>query len=517
MLSDSGLGGCFLGEMSETPDPQLLREYVERGNEAAFRDIVVRHTDAVYSAALRQVLSPDLARDVAQRVFTDLARKAPSLARTLDARASLLGWLYRSTRFAALDQWRDDHRRKARERLAMQHFDPAPDPAPEWERIGPVLDEAMSELGDEDRMALLLRFFQSRDFRAIGRSLGVSDDAAQKRVSRALEKLRVHLSSRGVTTSAATLSIALSTHVVQAAPTGLAALLSNAALAGSTLATTATVTAAKTIAMTTLQKTIIGATLAVAVGTGIYEARQASVSRSQVQTLQQQQAPLAEQIEQLTRERDSAASELAALQNDHARLQSDNERLRHDADELPKVRGEMTRLRALEQQLAQSKASAAIGGDPFTQSVLALTQRAGELNQHLQRMPDKKIPELQFLTESDWLTVAKGASFQSEADVRQALSQLRNVAKGKFGTYATHALDKFIAANNGQLPTDLSQLKSYFEVPVEDAVLQRWQVEVLQTGDASDPRDNWELSEKAPVDRDYELPIKVRGWSGHGG
>ena len=173
ILSDYGIGGCLLGEMSEASDAQLLREYVEHGNEAAFREIVVRHTDAVYAAALRQVLSPDLARDVAQSVFTDLARKAPSLLRTLDARASLLGWLYRSTRFAALNQWRDDHRRQARERLAMQNFDPAPDPAPEWERIGPVLDEAMSQLGDEDRESLLLRFFQSHDFRAIGQSLGV--------------------------------------------------------------------------------------------------------------------------------------------------------------------------------------------------------------------------------------------------------------------------------------------------------------------------------------------------------
>jgi DNA-directed RNA polymerase specialized sigma24 family protein len=139
--------------MSRASDAQLLREYVEEGNEPAFRQIVVRQTDAVYSAALRQVVSPDLARDVAQNVFTDLAHKAPSLSRTLDARASLLGWLYRSTRFAALNQLRDDHRRQGRERLAMQHFDPAPDPAPEWERIGPVLDEAMSQLGDEDREA----------------------------------------------------------------------------------------------------------------------------------------------------------------------------------------------------------------------------------------------------------------------------------------------------------------------------------------------------------------------------
>jgi RNA polymerase sigma factor (sigma-70 family) len=510
-LSDFGFGGCLLGEMSERPDAQLLREYAEHGNEAAFCEIVVRHTDAVYSAALRQVISPDLARDVAQIVFADLARKAPSLARTLDARASLLGWLYRSTRFAALNQWREEHRRQARERLAMEHFDPTPDPVPEWERIGPVLDEAMSELRDEDREALLRRFFQCHDFRAIGQSLGMTDDAAQKRVSRALEKLRVHLTGRGVTTSSAALSLALSAHAVQAAPAGLAVALSNAALAGSTIATTttATVTAAKTIAMTTLQKTIIGATLAVAVGTGIYEARQASVSRAQVQTFQQHQRPLPEQLEQLTRDRDLAASKLAALENDLARLQGDNERLRRDTVELARLRGEATRLRALEQQLAQSKTDAAAGSnDPFTQSVLALTQRAGELNHHLQRMPEKNIPELQLLNENDWLSVAKEVSLQSEADVRQALSKLRNVAKHKFATYALNAVDKFIAANNGEFPTDIPQLKPYFEVPVEDAMLQRYQV--LPPGDARSLRDNWVLGERTRVDPDYDLHLYKR-------
>lgn len=507
-MSDLGGGGCLLGEMTEASDAQLLRDYVEHGHEAAFREIVVRHTDAVYSAAFRQVSSPDLARDVAQGVFTDLARKAPSLARTLDANTSLLGWLYRSTRFAALNQWRDDHRRQARERLAMQHFDPASDPAPEWEHVGPVLDEAMADLSDDDREALLLRFFRSRDFRSIGQSLGLSDDAAQKRVSRALEKLRTHLTRRGVTTSAAALSVALSAHGVQAAPAGLAAALSNAALAGTTLVTTATVTAAKTIAMTTLQKTIIGATLAVAVGTGIYEARRASASRSDLQTLQQQQGPLAEQIDQLTRDRDSAASKLAALQDDFARLRGDNERLRRDAAELAKLRGEVTRLRAVEQQAGQAKAPAAVSDDPFTQSVLAMTQRASELNGHLQRMPEKKIPELQLLTENDWLSVAKEVSLQSEPEVRQALSRLRNTAKHKFATYALQAVDKFIAANNGQMPTDVSLLKPYFEVPVDDAMLQRYQV--LPPASGNSLQDDWVMGERERVDPDYDQHLYKR-------
>ncbi len=310
--------------MQEKSDIQLLREYAAQRNEAAFREIVDRHTDLVYSSALRQVLSPDLAGDVAQSVFTDLARKARPLARSLEESASLLGWLFRSTRFAALNQLREDRRRQARERQAMEHFDSSPETTPEWDRVGPVLDEAMGELNDEDREAVLLRFFKNRDFRAIGQALGVSDDAAQKRVSRALDRLHSHLVSRGVTTTAIALSTTLSANAVQAAPVGLAVTLSTGALAGAGVATAATASATEAIAMTTLQKTIIGATLAVAVGTGVYEASQNARLRDQIQMLQQQQAPLTEQVRQLIREKGDLSRRLAVSEAEAMKLGPDD-------------------------------------------------------------------------------------------------------------------------------------------------------------------------------------------------
>ena len=235
-LSDFAVGGCLMGEMQDQTDAQLLRDYAEHRNEAAFCELVRRHADVVYASALRQVGSPDLAQDIAQSVFSDLARKAQPLAGTLTGESSLLGWLFRSTRFLALNQLRDDRRRQARERQAMQHFDPAAETAREWERVQPVLDEAMADLRDEDRDALLLRFFKNRDFRAVGAALGVSDDAAQKRVSRALERLRTQLTSRGVATTAVALATVLSSNAVPLAPASLAATLSSAALAGTTLA-----------------------------------------------------------------------------------------------------------------------------------------------------------------------------------------------------------------------------------------------------------------------------------------
>ncbi len=333
--------------MLDPSDAQLLRDYAEQGNEAAFREIVTRHAGLVYSAALRQVDSADLAGDVAQNVFVDLARKARPLASQLAEGASLVGWLYRSTRFASLNQLRRDRRRLRHEREAMEQLLTNSETSPDWERIRPVLDDAMASLDEEDRDALLLRFFKKQDLRAVGSALGVGDDAAQKRVSRAVERLREFFAKRGVTIGASGLVLAITANAVQAAPAGLVAAISAAAgLAGTTVAAAATATQA--IAMTTLQKTLLTATLAVAVGAGIYEARQASSLRNQVQVLQQKHAPLAEQIEQLTRERNETTRRFAALLDDE-------ERLNRNTPELLKLRAEVTRLRSLQNQSAAQR------------------------------------------------------------------------------------------------------------------------------------------------------------------
>lgn len=214
-----------MGEMHEESDAQLLRDYDEDGNEAAFRELVTRHTDLVYSAALRQVYSPDLAGDIAQSVFTDLARKACPLAETMPAGGSLAGWLHRGTRYAALSHLRDTRCRLANERQAMEQLRTNSESTPDWERIRPVLDEALDSLGDEDREALLLRYFKNHDFRAVGVALGVSDDAAQKRVSRAVESLREFFVKRGVAVGTSGLVALICANAVQAAPVGLAVMI----------------------------------------------------------------------------------------------------------------------------------------------------------------------------------------------------------------------------------------------------------------------------------------------------
>jgi len=316
-----------MGEMHEQSDVQLLSDYVEGGNEAAFRELVARHTDFLYSAALRQVDSPDIAGDLTQGVFTDLARKARPLAEKTPGGNSLAGWLHRSTRYASLNYLRDTRRRIANERQAMEQLIINSESAPDWLPIRPVLDEAMDSLGDEDREALLLRYFKNLDFRAVGLALGVSDDTAQKRVSRAVERLREFFSKRHVTIGASGLAVVLSANAVQAAPVGLAATISSAALAGTAISTSTIITATKTIAMTTIQKTAITAALAVVVGAGIYEAHQASNMRHQVQDQVQS-------LQQLQRERDDATNQLASLA-----------KVKKNPSEVLKLRGEVGALR----------------------------------------------------------------------------------------------------------------------------------------------------------------------------
>jgi RNA polymerase sigma factor (sigma-70 family) len=471
-------------EMQDKSDAQLLRDYAESGHEVAFREIVTRHTDFVYSAALRQVDSPDLACDLTQGVFTDLAGKARPLAEKLVEGSSLVGWLYRSTRFAALKHLRDDRRRLAHERQAMEQLITNSETAPDWEQVRPVLDETMADLNEEDREALLLRFFKNCDFHAVGQALGVSDAAAQKRVSRALDKLRDLLSRRGITTSAGALSIILSANAVQAAPVGLAVTISAAAaLGGTTLVASATATAIKTIAMTTLQKTIITTTVAVLAGAGIYEARQASHLREQNQALQQQQAPLTGQIEQLQRERDDATSRLTSLADQSATLNK-------TPTELLKLRGEVARLRA-------------DSNDPTGIAAKALTAKVERLKQRMQDTPNARIPELQLLTEEDWISIAN-RKLDTDDDYRQALAGLRQVADGKWGATLQLALSRFGKANGGQFPTDLAQLKTYFDSPVDDAMLQRWQIVAANTVSKRVDGGNWVITQKAAVDAESD-------------
>ena len=164
------------------------------------------------------------------------------------------------------------------------------EPDAAWEDIAPHLDAALGELSEVDRDALLLRYFQRKSAREMAQALGLSEDAAQKRVSRAVERLREFFAKRGVAVGASGLTVVISANAVQASPAGLAAAISTAAaVAGTTAATAMTATATKAIAMTALQKTIVAATLATAVVSSVFiQLRYRSSIREADQGLRQQ-------------------------------------------------------------------------------------------------------------------------------------------------------------------------------------------------------------------------------------
>jgi RNA polymerase sigma factor (sigma-70 family) len=167
-------------------DMELVREYAASQSETAFETLISRHINLVYSAALRQVRDPHLAEEISQAVFVILARKAGSLG----SKTILAGWLYRAARFAAADALKIQRRRQRREQeVCMQSTFDEPRLDAAWQELSPLLDEAMAQLRDKDRDALVLRFFENKSLREVGDALGLQERAAQKRVARGLEKL----------------------------------------------------------------------------------------------------------------------------------------------------------------------------------------------------------------------------------------------------------------------------------------------------------------------------------------
>jgi len=277
-----------------TDDNELLARYVNEGSQEAFTELVARHLNLVYSAAIRQVGSGPLAEDTAQLVFTNLARKA----RTLPRRVVLAGWLHRDTRFTALDLLRSESRRRAREQEALAMNTLGPDSHSDWTQLRPLLDEALDRLPAADRDALLLRFFEQRSLREVGEALGFGEDAARKRVARGLEKLRRLLARRGVTTTASALSLAITANAVQMAPAGLAASIAPASIvAGTTAAAAGGFTIYKlieSIVMTKIQTTAVAAVLAAAVTTAVIQHQSTEKLRAENLALQGQTAELAQ-------------------------------------------------------------------------------------------------------------------------------------------------------------------------------------------------------------------------------
>jgi RNA polymerase sigma factor (sigma-70 family) len=251
-----------------TDDMALLREYARHNSEEAFATLVSRHVNLVHSVALRQVRDPHLAEEITQAVFIILARKADKLS----PHTVLPGWLCRTARYASANALTIQRRRQHREQEAhMQSLlnrsggDALPPADETWPHIAPLLDSALETLGRKDHDAVVLRFFEGRSLNEVGQALGASEEAAKKRVSRALEKLRKFFTKRGVNSTTEIIAGAISANSVQAAPVGLAATISVTAAKGAAVTASITTLVKGTLKIMTYAKL----KLAVGIAAGI--------------------------------------------------------------------------------------------------------------------------------------------------------------------------------------------------------------------------------------------------------
>jgi RNA polymerase sigma factor (sigma-70 family) len=212
-------------------DIELLRDYLATRSERAFAELVDRYIDLVYSAARRQVRDTHLAEDITQAVFIVLARKAGAIRNP-----GILGaWLIKTTRQTSYNAIRFERcrRRHEQEAATMNTALEQTGAEPVGANVEGVLDEFLARLGERDRGAIVLRYMQQKSVEEVAVALRISPPAAQKRITRALSRLKNLLTRRGIVTAGAALEQGLCLQVLHTAPPGLARLASSSAVAKS--------------------------------------------------------------------------------------------------------------------------------------------------------------------------------------------------------------------------------------------------------------------------------------------
>ncbi len=477
-----------------TSDGELLRRYAETDSEDAFAELVRRHVNLVYSAALRQ-LNGDahLAQDVAQSVFTDLARKAAALSK----RETLTGWLYSGTHFAAAKAVRGEQRRHHREQEAhaMQEL-LAPLPDLNWEKLRPVLDQVMHELNETDRTTILMRYFENQSFADIGQKLGLTEDAARKRTDRALEKLRGFLSRHGLGAAAA-LGTVLSANAVQVAPAGLAATLASGSLTAVTAGTAATFSFLKIVTLSKLQAGVIGTIAAACIIAPLALEHQAQAALRQKDETWLQHS---NQIATLSADNERLSSFLAKA-GQNAKLANGHN------DELLRLRGEIAplqeQLRELTQTSNRKPASAPMS---LAEREKFWLDRMAQLKAWADENPGEKIPEMKYLTDSTWINSIGSITFEHQEDYERAMGTVRANAEGYILDRLQTAMRAYMKTNNNEFPTDLSEVIPYLSEPIDDNILTRYEI-VPSSGMVTNFQGvaEWVITTKAPVNAQYDV------------
>jgi RNA polymerase sigma factor (sigma-70 family) len=439
-------------------DHVLLQCYADKKSEEAFAEVVRRHVDFVYSIALRQVGGDaHLAQDVSQAVFTALARKAGALA----ARPVLGGWLYRTTQFTAIDAVRGEQRRRAREQEAqlMHELTRSDETAADAEKLRPLLDRAIGELGDDDHDAVVLRFFNGFTFPEIAARLRLTESGARMRVERALDKLHAGLARRGVTSTGAALALALANQPAVAAPAGLAAAITGAALAGAGAASVAGVKILTFMSTTKILGGLAGMIVIAAVGTAIYEADAANRKRAALEQATQQQSELQ-----------------AKLRNLEARLTAETKRAQAAEEDNAKLLGAIAQAKT-SSEVAQAAAAAAPITDAVVQSRYqhaqelvrkgnwepALTELLWCFDEGMVRIPAFGGVRRSFLL-SDL-----GKLAQNYPPALAALQARRDKAQQRMEEFSTDSqAPRDFAAINNAIGETTATLKYYDELPATD-------------------------------------------------
>lgn len=323
-----GFGGNLTLDMEAT-DAELLEEFARHRNEEAFRQLVRRHLAMVFATARRILGDSHQAEEIAQTVFLLLADKVG----TIGSDQHLAGWLYRAASHHAMHRRRSEGRRQQREQIAMAMQLPEPD-APANEDLLGELEDALAELQSDERDALVLRFLEDRQLREVGHELGVSEEAARKRVSRALDRLREIFGQRGITASTGVLTALLVGQAGMGVPTSLGATITTAVVGGTAAVTATALTQGATSTMNLLNLKTAAAILVAATvtGTSTYVAKQRQVHRLETanQRLEDKRAKLV----------DSQHAATAAIQLRDEQI----EELRKTTADVPRLRGEVDKL-----------------------------------------------------------------------------------------------------------------------------------------------------------------------------
>ncbi len=433
--------------MTDDTDQLLVREYARNNSDEAFAELVHRHVDLVYSTALRILRDSNLAEDVTQSVFIALARRAARLQN----RTALTGWLHETARNFAIGTVRSEERRRRREQEAVRmNISDSTGTEDLWNQVAPHLDQALTQLSGADRDMILGRYFEGKTAEQIGERSGLSAEAAQKRIARALDRLRTVLSARGLTTSAAALASLLSAQAIQSAPAGLAAAaIAAAGSAGAIFSATSTL---EIIMASTKVKIGLAALLAVSVTTPlVLQHQKTSRLTDELATLRQQGSELDRlraEVERLT-----AETRLSAEQRGKERA------------ELARLRGELTTLRARETKTASAAKSAAPANSPKqgdTKAAIGTLVPAEEWRNVGFQIPSATVQTLEWAkVNGDTNVIANALAWPDEnsrAGIEAVFASATESVRARYGSAEAYVLSLF---NHSGPQGDRHTLTSY--------------------------------------------------------